>query len=386
MAGKVITREWTSRGPLGRRVKHVAYGYDVTIKSKRERRFDSAWTCENDALEELLKRQRDAAAGKAAEAAPRTLRQLADEYLAYKADRGKRSLAEDQRILNTRLLPELGADLLARDLTAPAIAQYERQRGSIVGPYTVALELAVLRHMLRLGRRWGYLEKVPDIDMPKKPEGRRRYLDEAEIQRLLAASAASRNPHLTTIVTIALNTGMRRGEILRLEWAHIDLSSARITLFETKNGAPRGLPLNRAVYDALIALQPASNERSGLVFKRKDGAAWGKIRTAFETAVKRAGLTNFRFHDLRHTAASHLVMRGATLKEVQEILGHKTFSMTLRYAHLSPAHLRGAVDRLDGLTKPRPTAHELAQTAKIQTPRRVSVRRAVSSDGRAPDF
>ena len=81
-----------------------------------------------------------------------------------------------------------------------------------------------------------------------------------------------------------------------------------------------------------------------------------------------------------------MVMRGATLKEVQEILGHKTFSMTLRYSHLSPAHLRGAVDRLDGLTGVTPMAHETAQTAKIQPEHRVSPRRAVSSDGRAPDF
>lgn len=171
-----------------------------------------------------------------------------------------------------------------------------------------------------------------------------------------------------------------------LEWERIDLSSARITLYETKNGAPRGQPLHAGVYDALLALQPSAEGRHGLVFKRKDGAAWGKVRTAFETAVKRAALTGFRFHDVRHTAASHMVMRGATLKEVQEILGHKTFSMTLRYSHLSPAHLRGAVNRLDGLTGPAPMAHETAQTANIEPERAVSACRAVSSDGRAPDF
>jgi integrase len=76
-----------------------------------------------------------------------------------------------------------------------------------VSAYTVALELAVLRHMLRLGRRWGYLDEVPEIEMPKKPEGRQRYLDEGEITRLLDACRASRNPHLATIVTIAIDTG-----------------------------------------------------------------------------------------------------------------------------------------------------------------------------------
>jgi integrase len=353
-----------SRGPRGRCVKHVAHGYDVTINGQRERRFSGEWTCENDALEAMLKRQRDAGAG-IMPAAPRTLRELADEYLRYKAERGKRSLSEDRRMLNTRLLPALGADLLVEKLTAPAIAQYERRRGGEVGPYTAANELAVLRHMLRLGLRWGYLDKVPEIQMPKKPDGRRRCLDESEIDKLLNACRASRNPHLTTIVVLAINTGMRKSEILELCWERIDLSSARMTLYETKNGAPRGLPINRAVYDALIGLEAIAERRNGLVFKRNDGAAWGKVRTAFETAIKRAGLRGFRFHDLRHTAASHMVMRGATLKEVQEILGHKTFSMTLRYSHLSPAHLRGAVDRLDGLTGATPTAHGTAQNDKI---------------------
>ncbi len=74
------------------------------------------------------------------------------------------------------------------------------------------------------------------------------------------------------------------------------------------------------------------------------------MRTAFEAALARAGIAGFRFHDLRHTAASHLVMRGASLKDVQEILGHSDLRMTNRYAHLSPAHLRGAVERLEGLT------------------------------------
>jgi site-specific recombinase XerD len=86
------------------------------------------------------------------------------------------------------------------------------------------------------------------------------------------------------------------------------------------------------------------------LFPRRTGTAWGQIRTAFETAVERGKLTGFRFHDLRHTAASHLVMRGATLQEVKELLGHADLTMTLRYAHLSPAHLRGAVERLEGLT------------------------------------
>jgi integrase len=149
---------------------------------------------------------------------------------------------------------------------------------------------------------------------------------------------------------------MRKGELLGLEWERIDLASARIVLYDTKNGAPRGVPMNRAVYDVLMRLGPTAEERKGLVFRRRSGLAWGQIRRAFETAVTKAAIPDFRFHDLRHTAASHMVIRGASLKDVQEVLGHKDFKMTLRYAHLSPAHLRGAVERLEGLASSPPAA------------------------------
>jgi integrase len=285
-----------------------------------------------------------------------------DEYLAYKAT--TRDVAGDRRVLEGRLLPALGADTNVRRLTAPVIAQYERTRlaatakgrGRAVSPYTVANELSVLRHLLRLAKRWGYVSAVPEITLPKKPEGRLRYLEADDLGRLLDACRASRNPYLAAIVTLAVHTGMRKGEILGLEWARVDLSSARITLYRTKSGKPRGVPINRDVYEALIAVEPDQAKRVGLLFHKRDDRAWGQIRRAFEGALAKAGIKDFRFHDLRHTAASHLVMRGASLRDVQEILGHADLKMTQRYAHLSPAHLRGAVERLEGLTSPTETA------------------------------
>jgi integrase len=162
-----------------------------------------------------------------------------------------------------------------------------------VSAFTVANEVGVLRHMLRLGKKWGYLDVVPDIELPKKPEGRQRYLEEDEITRLLDAcdGAKDRSPYLRTIVTIALNTGMRKAEIVGLEWERIDLATARITLYRTKNGKPRGVPINDAVYAALIALEPDAARRVGRLFtKRTTGAAWGQIRTAFAHALERAGI------------------------------------------------------------------------------------------------
>jgi hypothetical protein len=152
MAGKVISREWTSRGPLGRRVKHVAYSYDVTINGKRVRRFSGDWKSQTDALEAMLKCQRDAEAG-LSPAPSRTLGELVAEYLRYQTDLGKRSLRDDACILARRILPAFGSDLPVKKLTAAGIAQYERERIGTVSAFRVANELTVLRHMLRLAKR-----------------------------------------------------------------------------------------------------------------------------------------------------------------------------------------------------------------------------------------
>jgi integrase len=121
--------------------------------------------------------------------------------------------------------------------------------------------------------------------------------------------------------------------------------------------------MNRAVYDALSGLPGAKEE--GLLFRRKNGAAWGNIRTPFERACTVAKIHDFRFHDLRHTCASWLIMRGRSLKEVSELLGHREFSMTLRYAHLSPDRLRDAVASLEGLgARPAPGTADLDTAGK----------------------
>ncbi len=336
-------------------------------------------------MEALARRLKEVDPGQADQPLTITLGQLADEkYLPYKEQGKKRSIKDDRRILHNRLLPEFGKDLLVRRLSGEKIARYEARRIGEVSAYTVANELAVLRHMLRLANKWGYLDRVPLIELPKKPEGRQRYLSKDEIPRLIAACARSQNRYLDCIVTLAINTGMRKGEIVGLEWGRVDLEAddgfmAKVTLYKTKNGKPRSVPLNHAATQALLALEPDPQHRQGLLFPNGDGRPLS-IRNAFDTAVKRAGLEGFRFHDLRHTAASHMVMRGRSLKDVQEILGHSDFRMTLKYAHLSPAHLRGAVEALDGLT-PLPgvaqpldkMSHRMAHRAKM-TPLEVPVK------------
>ncbi|MEO8046924.1 MAG: site-specific integrase [Nitrospirota bacterium] len=380
---KIIRREWTTKGPLGKRVRHVAFGYTLAINGKRERKVSSSWTSEGDAMKALSDRQQGVRAGQTVRPVDITLGQVVERYLKFKTDHGKRSIREDTRMFEKQLVPAFGGGLLIRQLSADKIAAYEERRITEVSAWTVRNELTVLRHLLRLAhRKWDYLDRVPEIELPPAPRGRTRFLSKDEITQLLMACAQSRNKHLVLIVTLAIHTGMRKSEILNLAWERIALDkdmgfSATIRLYDTKNGEARGVPLNKDATTALMALQPDIAQRVGRVFRRDNGKDWGQIRTAFETAVARAGLPDFRFHDLRHTCASHLAMQGRPLKEIQEVLGHKSFSMTLRYAHLSPMHLQTAVESLNGLTPDAATldrmAHKRAHSVELDIEQQMSV-------------
>jgi integrase len=144
---------------------------------------------------------------------------------------------------------------------------------------------------------------------------------------------------------MALNTGMRRGEILNLKWSDINMRTGTIIIRKSKNNEVRMIPINDTLKQSLEQIGPQqSNE---YVFGNGNGKPYVTIKTGFKAAVRRAGITDFRFHDLRHTFASHLIMSGVDIKSVQELLGHKDIRMTIRYSHLSNAHLQEAVKRLD---------------------------------------
>jgi integrase len=168
-------------------------------------------------------------------------------------------------------------------------------------------------------------------------------------------SARSRNKELRAAVIVALNTGLRRGELLGLTWERVDLSRGVIRLELTKSGRRREVPMNDDSYRALVGLGPKAG---GRVFKTR------YIQTAYNNAVAAAKLDDVNFHTLRHTFASWAVMRGVTLKELQELLGHASLAMTMRYAHLAPEHLRTAVSRLEGLTSPEPASASAQASAQ----------------------
>jgi len=153
-------------------------------------------------------------------------------------------------------------------------------------------------------------------------------------------------PHpLRDIVMVALTTGMRRGEILGLKWDYMRLENRLIILPVTKNNTVRVLPINDTLYRILSEMA----REASYVFGNGNGGDIGDIKHSFTSACRKAGITDFRFHDLRHTYASHLAMRGVHIRALQELLGHKTLAMTQRYSHLAPGQLQNAVKLLDGV-------------------------------------
>jgi integrase len=209
--------------------------------------------------------------------------------------------------------------------------------------------LATLSHALTVAaREWGWLEASPmaAVQRLREPRGRVRILSDEERPRLLAACQGSHNRCLYPVVLLAVSTGGRKMEILALRWPDVDLQRGVLTFHQTKNREPRRVPLTGP---ALTLMQHRARRRrldTDLVFPRRDGHTPVDIRASWQRALGDAGIADFRFHDLRHSAASYLAMEGASLVELAEVLGHKTLAMVQRYAHLTEAHTRRVVERM----------------------------------------
>jgi integrase len=222
------------------------------------------------------------------------------------------------------------------------VEQFKAKRIKEVSPATVNRELACLKHMFTMAIQWGKAETNPvkKVKLFRENNQRLRYLETEEIEKLLKNCKG----YTKRIIEIALNTGMRKGEILSLKWTDIDFRRGIIYLLDTKNGDKREVPINKAVKQALV--KQSKHSESPYVFCNKDGKPYRDIRKSFVAALNKSDIISFRFHDLRHTFASHLVMSGVDLNTVRELMGHKSLRMTLRYSHLSPAHKQRAVEVL----------------------------------------
>ena len=247
-----------------------------------------------------------------------------------------------------RQLVEKFGNLNIRNLDTEKVERWQSTLLKSGKPATANRKLACLKHMMTKAVDWNMasedmLKQVRKVKFAKERNRRLRFLDVEECQRLIGCCS----PHLKPIVITALNTGMRRGEILSLKWEHVDLRHGFISLEDTKSGECRVIPINN-VLKSLIDGMPHSIE-SVYVFTGKDGDPYKEIKRSFNTALRKAEICNATFHSLRHTFASHLVMKGVDLTTVKELLGHKSLTMTLRYSHLAPEHKTKAVKVLDNV-------------------------------------
>jgi integrase len=310
---EVSQREWKTPGQ--RRAKRKAWGYTVTVPCspcphrdkkeptkvlhpkgvRREKGYRAEWT-RDDAEKALAAVQLQIETAPKAQASGITLGEACDKYLVTTTNRGNPRSAEDRRIIK-HLKEVFGADSPLSAVTAARISAYRDGRlGSKsertdrqVKAATVNRPLAVLRHILRLAHdEWELLAAVPKIRLAKEPQGRERWFAVEEEARLLAACAKSQNKNLLAIVTVALESGLRKGELLGLTWDRVDMTRGMLKLEETKSGRRREVPMRQAVYDTLAG-RPGARERR----------VWpvGSIRTAFENAVADAKLDlPFHFH------------------------------------------------------------------------------------------
>lgn len=233
------------------------------------------------------------------------------------------------------------------DITPALIVEQRNELAQTKAPATVVRYLAALSHSFTIAvKEWQWINESPvnKVNRPSEDNCRVRYLDEKERERLLNECKQSKNPLLYLNVILAISTGMRQGEQLALKWQDVNLKDGYLILHKTKNKTRRRVPLAGHCLELLREHAKVRRMDSDLLFPSDTEATRpANLRSAFLYALERAGITDFHWHDLRHTTASYLIMGGASLAEVGEILGHKTLAMVKRYAHLSDGHVSNVV-------------------------------------------
>ena len=293
---------------------------------------------------------------KTIEAKRHTLGEAIDRYIETVLPTKPKSLKAQSRHLNW-WKAIVGSYTLA-DITPVIIAecrdrllQEETSRGKLRQPATVVRYMAALSHLFTIStNEWGWTEDNPclKVKKPKEPRGRVRYLSDNERENLLSSCKKSSCDALYPIVITALATGMRYAEIMHIKWDDIDFERGRVLLEQTKNGERRVVPLSSKIIE-ILSIYRLSFTRgdSVLVFPGRNPSKPLDIRKPWGLAIEQAQITDFRFHDLRHSAASYLAMNGATVPEIAEILGHKTLQMVQRYTHLSDSHTSQVIESMN---------------------------------------
>ena len=308
-----IERRVSPNGKISFRAQIRLKGFPPETASFQRRTDAKKWAQATEAA------MREGRHFKTAEAKKHTLADVIDRYLRDVLPTKSRSSQRNQGAHLRWWRKQIGESLLA-DVTPSLIAEYRDKLAQgdekLRANATVVRYLASLSHVFTIAvREWGWLEETPmrKVSKPKEPRGRVRFLSDDERERLLEACRTSYNPYLYPAVVLALSTGTRKMESMGLYWKDIDFQRQTITLHETKNGERRTLPLTG---HALELIQQHFDRRrmdSDFVFPSRNGKKPFDLRRSWVAAMKTADITDFHWHDLRHSTASYLAMNGATL-------------------------------------------------------------------------
>jgi integrase len=252
------------------------------------------------------------------------------------------------RLFFRRFGQEFGALPLV-ELTPARLKGWRDTLRHHLAPGTVRTYALILSGALRAAvEDYGWLPVHPMQGVRKPPASptRVRFLSDDERVRLLAACQQSRSPALYLLVVLGISTGARKNELRRLRWRDVDLARGYLRLRQTKNKEPRPVPLTGQALALLRQHAALPHTDDDWVFPNGQRQQPIHFEKAWKNARERAGLRNFRFHDLRHTTASYLAMSGATLLDIATVLGHKHISMTQRYAHLTATHTHALVNQM----------------------------------------
>lgn len=270
--------------------------------------------------------------------------EYADMYLENYAKSNKRSWKTDEYYLKG--IKRFFNNLYLDEISPLHIEKYKAERSKqSVQPSTVNRCLAIIRKMFNLAVDWGFLEKnqIGKVKLfSEKDNLKERILTKEEEKRLLEVSS----DHLQSIITVALNTGMRIGEILNLQWNQVDLQAKNVKVEKTKSGKIRLISINTPLLQELQKLKEKNHSSEYVFVNPKTGKPFNSVKTAFKAACRRSNITNLRFHDLRHTFASRLIGKGVDLITVKELLGHSSVKITERYTHSNHEQKKKAVELL----------------------------------------
>jgi integrase len=272
----------------------------------------------------------------------RLFRDVAKAFLEKYSKPSKKSWNKDEDRINN-LNPFFGNKYID-EITPFLIQKYQAERVQVVKGATVNREVALLKNIYNRAIDWGWILANPAKKLKFfKEEERCRYLTPEELKALLIALETQNQkfPYLKPVVMLALSTGMREQEVFTLKWSQVNPYNNQLLLPVTKSGKPEIIRLNETALGILKDIP----KKGDYVFNNTNGKRLKSIRRSWYSLLIKAGIENFRFHDLRHSFASYLAMQGANQFDLQDALRHRSLAMTQRYVHLMPSHK----DKVSGL-------------------------------------